>query len=92
MVIVVLSDELSNRVIVVGSLLDPKPRKGLIQFLKEIQDVFAWCHEDMPGVNPNFFPVKQKRRVMAEERQKAVSKEVGKLLKARSIREVQFPD
>ena len=44
------------------------------------------------NVDPDFHPVKQKRRGMAPERQEAVREEVGKLLRARSVREVQYPD
>ena len=56
----------------------------------------------MPGINPriishrlnvepSFCPVKQKRRGMAPERQRAVQEEVSKLLRAQSICEVQYP-
>uniref|UniRef100_A0A2N9FD92 Integrase catalytic domain-containing protein n=1 Tax=Fagus sylvatica TaxID=28930 RepID=A0A2N9FD92_FAGSY len=66
-------------------------------------DVFAWSHDDMPGisteviahklnVNPSTSPVKQKRRVFAPERNAAVMKEVDKLLKAGFIREVYYPE
>ena len=44
------------------------------------------------NVDPNFHPVKQKRRGMAPERQQVIQEKVGKLLNAQSIREVQYPD
>ena len=53
---IVLNDELPDRVIFVNSLLNPKPRKGLIQFLRENQDVFTWCHKDMLGIDPRIMP------------------------------------
>ena len=43
------------------------------------------------NVSPSFKPVKQKRRSFAPERQKAINEEVGKLLQAREIREVEYP-
>ena len=43
------------------------------------------------NVSPSFKPVKQKRRRFAPERQKAINEEVGKLLQANSIREVEYP-
>ena len=43
------------------------------------------------NVNPSFKPVKQKRRSFALERQKAINEEVGKLLQAWAIREVEYP-
>ena len=63
----------------IGTTLSPKMRAKLFQFLKENLDVFAWSHEDMPGiapeiiqhklnVNPDRKPIQQKRRVFALER------------------------
>ena len=43
------------------------------------------------NVSPFFKPVKQKRRSFASERQKAINEEVGKLLQAGAIREVEYP-
>ena len=42
--------------------------------------------------NPSFKPVKQKRRSFTPERQKAINEEVGKLLQAGAIREVEYPE
>ena len=44
------------------------------------------------NVNPSFKPVKQNRRCFAPERQKAINEEVGKLLQANAIREVEYPE
>ena len=44
------------------------------------------------NVSPSFKPVKQKRRSFAPERQKAINEEVGKLLQAGAIREVEYPE
>ena len=66
-------------------------------------EVFTWKQEDMGGidpivithklnVNPSFKPVKHKRRSFAPERQKAINEEVSKLLQARAIQEVDYPD
>ena len=78
-------------------------RHLLIHFLKQNKDVFAWKHEDIGGidpaimahrlnVSPSFKPVKKKRRSFAPERQKAINEEVGKLLRAGAIREVEYPE
>ena len=66
-------------------------------------EVFAWKQEDIGGVNPavithrlnvnpSFNPVKQKRRSFALERHKVINEEVGKLLHANGIREVEYPE
>ena len=44
------------------------------------------------NVSPSFKPVRQKRRSFAPERQKAIKEEVGKLLQADAIREVEYPE
>ena len=66
-------------------------RQALVAFLKMNQDVFAWSHEDMPGidllvivhrlnVNLASSPIRQKKRVFAQERDKAIAEKVRKLL------------
>ena len=82
-----------------GTLASPLIRQDLAVFLRINQDVFAWDHEDMPGidpsvivhrlnVNPTSSPIRQKKRVFAQERDKAIAEEVRKLLEASFIREV----
>ena len=44
------------------------------------------------NTSPSFKPVKQKCRSFALERQKAINKEVSKLLQAEAIREVEYPE
>ena len=36
----------------IRTTLSPEMKSMLVQFLKENLDVFAWSHEDMPGVSP----------------------------------------
>ena len=87
----------------IGTLASWPVRQALTAFLKDNQDVFAWSHKDMPGINPSIivhklnvspsFPsVRQKKRVFAQERDKAIAEEVQKLLEANFIREVYYPD
>ena len=38
---------------IIGADWDGKIKKGLICFLRENIDVFAWSHEDMPGIDPS---------------------------------------
>ena len=86
----------------IGSKLVEDLRSLLTNFLKQNKDVFAWKQADMGGidpaiithklnVSPSFKLVKQKRRSFAPERQKAINKEVDKLLQAGAIREVEYP-
>ena len=75
---VALNDDLPDRVVNIGSFFNVGPCEELIQFFTKNQDLFAWCHDAMPGidlritsyrlnVNPNLRPVKQNRRAMALE-------------------------
>ncbi|KAL5551786.1 hypothetical protein UlMin_001962 [Ulmus minor] len=63
----------------IGSSLTGQLCTDLINFLRDHRDVFAWSHEDMPGIDPkvivhrlnidpSFRPVKQKRRTFNAER------------------------
>ena len=71
----------------IGTLASWLVRQALTTFLKNNQDVFAWSHEDMPGidpsvivhklnVSPSFPPIRQKKRVFTQERDKAIVEEV----------------
>ena len=86
----------------IGSQLVEDLKSPLTHFLRQNKDVFAWKQADMGGidptvithrmnVSPSFKPVKQKRRSFAPDRQKAINEEVGKLLQAGAIREVEYP-
>ena len=44
------------------------------------------------NVSPSSFPVRQKKQVFAQERDKAIAEEVQKLLEADFIWEVYYPD
>ena len=87
----------------IGMLASWPVHRTITTFLRNNQDVFAWSHEDMPGidplvmvhklnVSPSFPPIRQKKRVFAQERDKAIAEEVRKLLEAGFIREVYYPD
>ena len=86
----------------IGSKLAEDLKSLLTQFLRQNKDVFTWKQADMGGINPtvithrlnvspSFKPIKQKRRSFEPERQKAINEEVGKLLHAGAIREVEYP-
>ena len=97
-----LDDDLKH-LTYIGSKLTEDLKSLLTQFLRQNRDVFAWKQADMGGIDPtvithrlntspSFKPVKQKRRSFAPERQKAINEEVGKLLQAGAIREVEYPE
>ena len=86
-----------------GGAVSHKTMQELVQFLRENVDVFAWSHEDMPGIDPSIIthclnvypsskPVRQKKRVFTPERDNAIKEEVQKLTTAQFIREVYYPD
>ena len=37
----------------IGMLANPTIRQELITFLRRNRDIFAWGHEDMPGIDPS---------------------------------------
>ena len=100
---VFLNDLNHERTTKIGTLTSPTVRQALTTFLKSNRDVFAWSHEDMPridpsvmvhrlNVSPSFPPIRQKKRVFAPERDRAITEKVRKLQKASFIREVYYPD
>ena len=51
---VILDDEHHERTTQIGSSLDASIKQELITFLRNRKKTFAWSHEDMPGIDPNF--------------------------------------
>ncbi|XP_075633667.1 uncharacterized protein LOC142606157 [Castanea sativa] len=98
-----LDDSRPERTTRIGTLASQTVRQALALFLKENQDVFAWSHEDMPGIDssvmvhwlnlsPSFSPVRQKKRVFAPKRDRVIAEEVRKLQEADFIHEVYVDD
>ena len=88
-----LDDTRPERTTKIGTLTSWPVRQTLTTFLTDNQDVFAWSHEDIPTIDPSVmvhklnmlpsFPtIWQKKRVFAQERDKAIAEEVQKLLEA----------
>ncbi|KAL5575126.1 hypothetical protein UlMin_016825 [Ulmus minor] len=98
-----LFDDEPEKTCKIGSALTGQFKEDLIIFLREHRDVFTWSHEDMLGIDPNiivhrlnidpnFKPIKQKRRTFNAERYMAINTEVDKLLKVGFIEEANYPD
>ena len=64
--IVELVDGRPTKTTRVGITLSIKMRRRLVQFLKEKLDVFAWSHDDMPGISIEI--VQQKLNVDFEKK------------------------
>ena len=73
---ITLNESRPKRMTRMGTLASLLIRQALAAFLRMNQDVFAWSHEDMPGidpsvivhrlnVNPTSLPIRQKKRVFA---------------------------
>ena len=84
---VTLDSSRPERTTRIGTLASWLVHQTLMAFLRDNQDVFAWSHEDMPGidlsviihrlnVSLSFSPVRQKKRVFAQERDKVITEEV----------------
>ncbi|GJX95051.1 hypothetical protein Tco_0349637 [Tanacetum coccineum] len=87
--------------VIIGTSLPLKLKEELQKLLRANQDIFAWSPLDMTGIprelaehklniHPSTFPVRQKKRVLAE-RNDAVNQEVIKLVKAIILKEVYSP-
>ena len=98
-----LDEDHVDRITRFGMQANPSTWNVLIFFLRDNLDIFAWSHEDMLGidpkimvhqlnVSPSFPPIWQRKRVFAQERDKAIAEEVHKLLNAGFIKEVYYPE
>ncbi|KAL0458739.1 UNVERIFIED_CONTAM: hypothetical protein Slati_0501100 [Sesamum latifolium] len=86
----------------IGTAMGQRIEEELAHFLRTNSNVFAWSVHDLTGidprvmvhklnVDPNFRPVRQKKRNIGQERNEII-KEVEKLLTAGYIRPVQYPE
>ncbi|XP_024033455.1 uncharacterized protein LOC112095582 [Citrus clementina] len=98
-----LGPENPGKTIRIGSRLKGEQKQELVKCLQAHADVFAWAHEDMPGIDPEVAchklavkkgarAVRQKRRCFNQERYEAINGEVEKLLRAGFIREVSYSE
>ena len=71
-----LDEDNPERCTRVGADLEKKTKKDLVCFLRKSINVFAWSHEDIPGIDPSVIthrlnvypsskPIRQKKRVFA---------------------------
>ncbi|GJT85824.1 reverse transcriptase domain-containing protein [Tanacetum coccineum] len=98
---VAIHSEYPEQTIAIGSTLTEKGRAELYALLRQNLDVFAWRPADMMGVPRHIaehrlniregcLPIRQKKRGQAPERNKAIQKEVEKLVDARIMKEVHY--
>ncbi|XP_022870705.1 uncharacterized protein LOC111389949 [Olea europaea var. sylvestris] len=92
-----------EKAVTIGRDLKANLREKVISCLSHNIDVFAWKVGDMPGIDlevavhklnisPRAKSVKQRKGQFAPKRRVVIQEEVGKLLGAGFIREVQYPD
>jgi hypothetical protein len=97
-----LCEDIAEQKVLLGSQLSEEQEKTLIRFLFN-KDVFAWSANDLCGVNrdviehslnvdPSFRPRKQRLRKMSDDKAEGARNEVKRLLSARVIREVKYPE
>ena len=99
----ILDESRPGRTTRMESLASQPIRQALAVFLEMNQGLFAWSHEDMPKIDPSIIvhtlnmnptssPIRQKKQMFAQERDKVIAEEVRKLLEINFIREVYYPD
>ena len=92
-----------DRYFQIGTSMEDEDRVGVLLFLIQNIDVFAWNPYEVPGVDPEFIvhrlnvdpsfpPKKQKPRRSAKEHVEAIKMEVNRLKEAKAIKEVFFPE
>lgn len=83
--------------------LEDEDRQQLKQLIAEHQDIFAWGHEDILGIDGDVIehysnvnletrPVKQRKRSFSTEKYVAIAEEVNCLLAAGFIGETHYSE
>ncbi|PON38271.1 hypothetical protein PanWU01x14_313720, partial [Parasponia andersonii] len=81
-----LKEAESAKVVLIGALLPEEEKNEMMGFLRQNEDVFAWSHDDMPGIDPvhayhwlnidpNFSSIKQRPRRFAPKKNRVINKE-----------------
>ena len=97
-----LGIEEEKKEVKIGTTLSPATRKELIDLLQDYNDVFAWLHQDMPGLDIDIvvhrlplreecMPVKQKLRRVKPEMLLKIKEEVKKQLDAGFLEVARYP-
>ena len=100
---ILLDDSKNGRTMRIGTFTSLTICQALTTFIRNNRDVFAWSHENMPGIDPSvmvhrlnmsptFTPICQKKKIFALERDQAITEKVHKLQEANFIKEVYYPD
>jgi hypothetical protein len=100
---VLFCEDIVEHKVLFGSQLSEEQEKALLKFLFNNKDFFAWSANDICGVNrdviehslnvdPTIRPRKQKLRKMSDDKAEDARNEVKRLLSARVIRYVTYPE
>nr|KYP33891.1 Transposon Ty3-G Gag-Pol polyprotein [Cajanus cajan] len=93
-----------RKVTYISKLLPRELKEELIRVLHDYKDCFAWDYDEMPGLYrellvehrlpmiPRRKPVKQNPRRFAPEVIKKIKEEIERLLKAKFIRTLRYPE
>nr|GEW66626.1 reverse transcriptase domain-containing protein [Tanacetum cinerariifolium] len=93
--------EYSEQTVTIGESLSKKGRMKLYNLLKDKLDIFAWKPTDMTcvprsiaehrlNIREGCQPIRQKRRGLAPDMNKAIQEEVAKLVEAKIMKEVHY--
>jgi len=100
---VIFDEDFPDQKVLIGSQLEGQEEQNLVKFLEKNKDIFAWTAKDQCGVSrsiiehslnvdPTVKPMKQKLRKMFEDRAVGAKAEVNRLLEARVIRPIDYPE
>jgi hypothetical protein len=98
-----LCEDIAEQKVLLGSQLSGEQEKTLLRFMFNNKDVFAWSANDLCGVNrdviehslnvdPAIRPMKKKLRKMSDDKAEGARNKVKRLLSAKVIRQVTYPE
>ncbi|GJQ93086.1 reverse transcriptase domain-containing protein [Tanacetum coccineum] len=100
---VIVSNAYPEQPLQIAANLPKMLKEKLCEFLRLNQDIFAWKPAYMTGIpqelvehklniHPRTFLVWQKKKIIGRERSEAITAEVSKLVEARILKAVFFPE
>jgi hypothetical protein len=98
-----LCEDIAEQKVLLGSQWSDEQEKVMLKFMFNKKDVFAWSTNDLCGVNRDVIehslnvdsavrPRKQRLRKMSDDKAEGARNKVKRLLSARVIREVTYPE
>ena len=88
----VLEREIGGKMFKLGKSLGQETHDQIAEVIARHLDVFAWSASDMPSMDPQVRPIRQRRRKFNEKKRQVFREETEKMLRVGHIKKIQYPE